>query len=239
MHITTELTPSFSVILTAGIGNKCSLLGIIIISIFAFSVVSSTVRLNSLPVTYDDSSAAALGTCSSTGSTASCPGSGTPLGDGVLGSGALDNSQVFAWNSDVVIDYQFTGGSSNPPHLVNLYFYNEPTASSAVGLPIIRLTFDTNPVHYVFLGNQDVKESDSQYRSISLAITTAISDLMFSTFSISLSFLNTNLNWVAMSEVELCTEEGESIFVCMEFHFHQCKHLPVVISILPCSYSPK
>ena len=210
MHITTELTPSFSVILTAGIGNKCSLLGIIIISIFAFSVVSSTVRLNSLPVTYDDSSAAALGTCSSTGSTASCPGSGTPLGDGVLGSGDLDNSQVFAWNRDVVIDYQFTGGSSNPPHLVNLYFYNEPTASSAVGLPIIRLMFDNllDPVHYVFLGNQDVKESDSQYRSISLAITIDISDLVFNTFSISLSFLNTNLNWVALSEIELCVEEG-------------------------------
>ena len=180
---------------------------------FGFSVVSSTVRLNSLPVTYDDSSAAALGVCSSTGSTASCPGSGAPLGDDVLGSGDLDNSQVFAWNSDVVIDYQFSGSSSNPPHLVNLYFYNEPTASSAVGLPIIRLMFDTlpDPAHYVFLGNQDMKESDSQYRSISLAITTtAISDLIFNTFSISLSFLNTNLNWVALSEIELCAEEGES-----------------------------
>ena len=128
----------------------------------------------------------------------------------MLGSGALDNSQVFAWNSDVVIDYQFTGDSSNPPHLVNLYFYNEPTASSAVGLPIIRLMFDNllDPVHYVFLGNQDVKESDSQYRSISLAITIDISDLVFNTFSISLSFLNTNLNWVALSEIELCAEEG-------------------------------
>ena len=183
---------------------KCYLL----LLFFGFSVVSSTVRLNSLPVTYDDSSAAALGVCSSTCSTASCPGSGAPLGDGVLGSGALDNSQVFAWNRDVVIDYQFSGSSSNPPHLVNLYFYNEPTASSAVGLPIIRLMFDTlpDPVHYVFLGNQDVKESDSQYRSISLAIITAIAELIFNTFSISLSFLNTNLNWVALSEIELCAE---------------------------------
>ena len=190
---------------------KCYLL---VLLFFAFSVVSSTVRLNSLPVTYNDSSAAALGECSSTGSTASCPGSGAPLGDDVLGSGALDNSQVFAWNGsgDVVIDYKFSGGSSNPPLLVNLYFYNEPTASSAVGLPIIQLMFDTlpDPVHYVFLGNQDVKESDSQYRSISLAITTAISDLIFNTFSISMSFLNTNLNWVALSEIELCAEEGES-----------------------------
>ena len=177
---------------------------------FVFSVLPNSVNLNTLPVTYDDGSAAALGVCSSS-SIASCPGSGAPLGDGVLGSGALNNSQVFAWNRDVVIDYQFSGGSNNPPHLVNLYFYNEPMASSAVGLPIIRLMFDTDPVHYVFLGNQDVKESDSQYRSISLAITTAISYLIFNTFSISFSFQNTNLNWVAISEIELCKDEGESI----------------------------
>ena len=129
----------------------------------------------------------------------------------MLGSGALNNSQVFAWNRDVVINYQFAVGSNNPLHLVNLYFYNEPMASSAVGLPIIRLMLDTDPVHYVFLGNQDVKESDSQYRSISLAITTAISYLIFNNFSISFSFQNTNLNWVAISEIELCKDEGESI----------------------------
>ena len=185
---------------------KCYLL---VLLFFAFSVVSNTVTLNYLPVTYDDSSAAALGMCSSTGSTASCPGSGARMGDGVLGSGALDNSQVFAWNRDVVIDYQFSS-SNNPPHLVNLYFYNEPTASSAVGLPIIQLSFDNFGVDYVFLGNQDLNESDSQYSNISMAITTFISDLTFNTFSISLSFLNTSLNWVALSEIELCAEEGES-----------------------------
>ena len=64
---------------------------------------------------------------------------------------------------------------------------------------------------------QDMNDSDTQHRSVSLAITIDISSLLFTTFSISLSFLNMNLNWVALSEIELCAEEGESIIICREF----------------------
>ena len=134
------------------------------------------------------------------------------LGDGVLGSGALGRS--FAWNVSTNIEYQFDTGA-NSIRFVNLYFYNEPTASSSVGLPNIELRFDVvvMPLNYVIIGSEDLNESDSQDRSISLAITTPIGDILpTDDFTISLTFAGSGVGWVILSEVQLCADPGKYLW---------------------------
>ena len=134
------------------------------------------------------------------------------LGDGVLVSGALGRS--FAWNVSVDIEYQFNNGA-NSIRLVNLYFYNEPTASSAVGLPIIQLRVDSvvMPLNYVIIGSEDLNETDSQDRSISLAITTPLADIPNNNeFTISLTFAGSGVGWVILSEIQLCADPGKYLW---------------------------
>ena len=179
------------------------------------TVATDSVSLTPRPLTYDTGGTATLPSCApsnpAAGATVNCPTNAPPLGDGELGSGALDNSQVYAWNEDVDIQYKVESGAQ-PVSLVNLYFYNEPMASAAVGLPNVELRFNSllDPVDYIILGSQDLNENDSQYRSVSLVITMDIRDLRYTSFTISLSFQNTSLKWAALSEIELCAETGKA-----------------------------
>ena len=137
----------------------------------------------------------------------------SPLGDGVLVSGALGRS--FAWNVSVDIEYQFNTGA-NSIRLVNLYFYNEPMASSAVGLPNIKLRFSKSvvlPLNYVIIGSEDLDDTDSQDRSISLAITTSLADVLPNDdFTISLTFAGSGVGWVILSEIQLCADPGKYLW---------------------------
>ena len=143
-----------------------------------------------------------------------CIAAGTPLGDGVLWSGALDNSRFFAWNVSTNIEYRFNTGAKSI-RLVNLYFYNEPTASSSVGLPNIELRSDAvvMPLNYVIIGSEDLNETDSQDRSISLAITTSLANVPSGDdFTISLTFAGSGVGWVILSEIQLCADPGKYLW---------------------------
>ena len=142
-----------------------------------------------------------------------CFAADTPLGDGVLGSGALDRSQFFAWNVSVDIEYQFYTGA-NSIRFVNLYFYNEPTASSSVGLPNIELRFGSSlvPLNYVIIGSEDLIDTDSQDRSISLAITTSLDIPPTDVFTISLTFPGSGVGWVILSEIQFCADPGKYLW---------------------------
>ena len=142
-----------------------------------------------------------------------CPTADTPLGDGVLGSGALDRSRFFAWNVSTNIEYRFSTGT-NSIRFVNLYFYNEPMASSSVGLPNIELRVESLvlPLNYVIIGSEDLNETDSQDRSYSLAITTSLDIPPTDGFTISLTFPGSGVGWVILSEIQLCADPGKYLW---------------------------
>ena len=179
-----------------------------IFSIHNAVITSPTFTLSRRPVAYDTGGVVTISPCVPQGGSVSCPNSTNLLHDGVLGSGTVENLQTFSWNQNVDIHYEFPLSNLNHPRLVNLYFYNEPTASAPVVLPIIELGSEDIVLEYTILGNQDLSQRDSQYRSVSLAITTDYDDVTYDDFFVKFSFQRTN-QWVVLSEIELCTKMGK------------------------------
>ena len=98
---------------------------------------------------------------------------------------------------------------------VKLYFYHEP--ESGIGLPEISLsgsTFDYSmlgdPLTYTILDNQDLTVDDAQVRNLTLALTEPITEPV-NRFHIQFTLTN-SIQQFAVSEVQLCSDEGNLKF---------------------------
>ena len=102
---------------------------------------------------------------------------------------------------------------------VNLFFYNIP--SSGIGLPPAELFWsDANavspeiPLSHVIVGNQDLGQDDTTLRNVSLVVTT-YQDADYRFFRIHFTFPAeaSLIDWVLLSEVQLCGEAGLCVSV--------------------------
>ena len=105
---------------------------------------------------------------------------------------------------------------------VNLFFYNIP--SSGIGLPPAELFWgNVNPFNpdiplsHVIVGNQDLSQDDRTFQNVSLVITTDPQILPhgYRFFCIRFTFpAETSLiDWILLSEVQLCGEVGMFVSV--------------------------
>ena len=163
------------------------------------------------PIAYNNSPTTGPG-CLQDGDSLSCP-SGILLGDNDTGSAELDTSKVFAWNREVSI--AFTTSVATKVRQMNLFFYNIP--SSGIGLPPAELfwsnvnAFNPDiPLSHVIVGNQDLSQDDNILRNVSLVVTTDQSSIEYRFFRIQFTFpAETSLiDWILLSEVQLCGETG-------------------------------
>ena len=80
---------------------------------------------------------------------------------------------------------------------VVLYFFNSPNTS--IGLPMISVFAGGNPVDYFFANNDNLSQSDSQLRNVTLYLQQLTS-------AVQLDFAFTNqsaIDWLLLSEVIL------------------------------------
>ena len=137
------------------------------------------------------------------------------IADGRSGDnpGNTDPTEFMAWNGSSRITLVRVGVDTiTPVRQVNLYFYHEP--KSGIGLPEFTLsasTFETHdlgsPLKYTVLGNQDLTEVDAQIRNVTLALTEQIA---VSSNRFHIRFCLTDIiQQFAVSEVQLCSDEGE------------------------------
>ena len=142
------------------------------------------------------------------------------LEDGNFGSANLDTSKVLAWNREINIVLERTQ-STLRVNQVNLFFYNIP--SSGVGLPPVELYWSSssifpvlpeNPLSYVIIGNQDLRQDDSTLQNVSLVVTSNTAN--YRNFLIRFTFPGTSLiDWILLSEVQLCGVAGVYVCVCV------------------------
>ena len=136
----------------------------------------------------------------------------TVFTDGIFGdeTGTLSPAAFHAWNTDSRINFEHTTAAVRQ---LNLFFYHNP--SLRIGLPLI--TFITTgspaltgtPLQYTLLGNQDLSSGDATVRNVTIALTTTKSNTFFR-----IEFAMTSeIHQFAVSEVQLCSDEGIIIVV--------------------------
>ena len=100
-----------------------------------------------------------------------------------------------------------------------MYFYHDQ--SLGVGLPEFSLSgssseSDTGPiVPYTILGNQDLAASDAQIRNVTLFLTESIA-VEATRFHIAFSLMS-GVRQFALSEVELCSNQGKVTLIILMF----------------------
>jgi len=135
------------------------------------------------------------------------------LGDSDTGSAELDTSKVFAWDEEVSL---VSISSATKVRQVNLFFYNIP--SSGIGLPPAELFWSDvnlfspkNPLSHVIAGNQDLSQDDRTLRNVSMVVTTdeiSIPDYRYFRIHFTFPAETSLIDWILLSEVQLCGEEG-------------------------------
>ena len=207
--------------------------------VFLLSPVSDVSQLifTPRPTAYNNSSTSdPLVQCVSSGNNGlGCAGNGL-LEDMDLGSADLNTSKVFAWNREVSIAFTFAATQVNQ---VNLFFYNIP--SRGVGLPPAELYWgDNNPalpvnlLSHAIVGNQDLSQDDRTLRNVSLVVTAVQSQGNYRylrvrfTFPAETSAQTSLIDWILLSEVQLCEEAGVCVwqcvcaYVCVHMHVRAC-----------------
>ena len=180
--------------------------------------MNDLVYFDQLPTAYNNSPTNPGG-CGGDSSSITCRGFEL-LGDMNFGSADLDTSKVLAWNREINIVLYRT--QSTRVNQVNLFFYNIP--SSGVGLPPVELYWSTssiipqlpeNLLSHIIVGNQDLSQNDSTPRNVSLVVTNN-PQTNYQNFRIRSTFPETSLiDWILLSEVELCGAAGEGGCVCV------------------------
>jgi len=137
------------------------------------------------------------------------------------GSVDLITSKVFAWNREVSIT--FITSVVTKVRQVNLFFYNFP--SSGIGLPPAELFWSNvnplnpdRPLSHVIVGNQDLSQDDRTLRNVSLVVTTdqdSIMNYMFFRIHFTLPTETSLIDWILLSEVQLCGEAGMCVSVSL------------------------
>ena len=80
---------------------------------------------------------------------------------------------------------------------VVLYFFNSPNTS--IGLPMISVFATGSPVDYFFANNDDLSQTDSQLRNVTLHL-----QLLTSVVQLDFAFTNQSaIDWLLLSEVIL------------------------------------
>jgi len=189
-----------------------------------------------IPIAYNNSPTTGPGCILDRGSL-SCP-SVILLRDSDTGSAELDTSKVFAWNRAVSI--AFTTSVVTKVRQVNLFFYNIP--SSGIGLPHAELFWSNvspyipnNPLSHVIVGNQDLSQDDRTLRNVSLVVTTdSIANYRFLRIRFTFPAEISLIDWILLSEVQLCGEAGMCVSVFYlglfggcSMHLHECQVHPM------------
>ena len=136
--------------------------------------------------------------------------------DGRVGhtSDSIDPTEFMAWNDSSRIILQRRG--VGVVRQVNIYFYHEPAAG--IGLPDITVSASNDVIppygpslSYTILGNQDLTADDAQVRNVTLALTEQITD---SVTRLHINFsLTDSIHQFAVSEIQLCSDEGKHLHV--------------------------
>ena len=167
----------------------------------------------------------------------------TVFTDGIVGdeTGTLSPAAFHAWNTDSRLSFEHTTGAVRQ---LNLFFYHNP--SLGIGLP--QITFITTgstaltckPLQYTLLGNQDLSSGDATVRNVTIALTTTKNNTFFH-----IKFAMTSeIHQFAVSEVQLCSDEGIIIVVqllCLmllvSLHIHFFPTLQPLLRQRLCLYS--
>ncbi len=97
------------------------------------------------------------------------------------------------------IEFTFNGFSINLS--VTLYFFNYP--DQLIGLPTIQLTtIDLANVSYTFDNNDDLNQTDSEIRNVTLHLDLSQFAMGINFVRMSFSFEDTNIDWFLISEVD-------------------------------------
>ena len=174
-----------------------SLIGkqLLLLLIFIFNNIS-------VPIVYDVINPAPFNSSNLTATSTNCSNAGvcfipSKLIDGEFGpmnslTGQLD--QFFAFNqNDSRLNFIFTTSVSK----VVVYFFNSP--ADAIGLPLIKVIKSVNqPVHYFFSDNDDLTQTDSQLRTVTLQPSQELSLVLLDFFFPS----NSSIDWFLVSEVQ-------------------------------------
>ena len=203
-----------------------------------YPVPVGSYRTSPFPVAYNNSPTI-VPCCSPDGDSLSC-GGGAILIDNDTESAELNTSKVFAWDSEVSIAFVIVTSVPTKVRQVNLFFYNIP--SSGIGLPHAELFWSNvspytpnNPLSHVIVGNQDLSQDDRTLRNVSLVVTTdSIANYRFLRIRFTFPAEISLIDWILLSEVQLCGEAGTCVSVFYlglfggcSMHLHECQVHPM------------
>jgi len=183
-----------------------------------FPVTVGSYHTTPIPIAYNNSPTTGP-LCIQVVGSLSCT-SGALLLDSDPGNAELDTCKVFAWNRSET-SIAFITSVATKVRQVNLFFYNIP--SSGIGLPPAELFWsNVNPLNpdiplsHVIVGNQDLSQDDTTLRNVSLVVTTdqnSIADYRFFRIHFTFSAETSLIDWILLSEVQLCGETGMCVSV--------------------------
>ena len=128
--------------------------------------------------------------------------------DGVIGQeeGPPNVSTISAWNrSQSTVSITFITKDAVQVHHIRLYFYNIP--STNIGFPEVTLIARGSQTDYHVTGNQHLNSIENRRRNVILSYTRMV---MTNNFEIIFGFITTDVDWLLLSEVELCEQiDGE------------------------------
>ena len=132
--------------------------------------------------------------------------------DGQLGSeeSPPNVSSINAWSrtQGQTVTIAFAYAVSPAVRHVHLYFYHIP--SMGIGLPDVRLVASGQPQPYYVTGNQNLNSTDARRRNVVLSFAGTIAAM--SRFTVNFEFSeDSNVDWLLLSEVQLCTEPNGSM----------------------------
>ena len=114
----------------------------------------------------------------------------------------------------------FNIGTNNISKVV-VYFFNSPT--NAIGLPLIKVFTVNRTVPYFFSDNDDLAQTDSQLRAVTLQLSQEIGNFRLDFFFSSSS----SIDWFLVSEVQLYS--GKRINVLNLFYCIYQQVLPYLL----------
>ena len=130
-------------------------------------------------------------------------------------TGQLD--QFFAFNQNSSrLNFVFTTDVSK----VVVYFFNSP--ADAIGLPLIKVIRAVNqPVPYFFSDNDDLTQTDSQLRTVTLQLSQELSlfrlDFIFPN--------NSRIDWFLVSEVQFYNGKRICVHIVMLYCINRYSHI--------------
>ena len=125
--------------------------------------------------------------------------------------------RFFAFNqSSSILNFVFGTNVSK----VVVYFFNSP--ADAIGLPLIKVVRAVNqPVPYFFSDNDDLTQTDSQLRTVTLQLSQELS-------LVQLNFIfpsNSRIDWFLVSEVQFYNGKRICVHIVMLYCINRYSHI--------------